>query len=335
MLRKIMTHLGYEPIAEKESYIQYMSPFNTTESTASFFILKSNTGSFDYCKDHSTGEKGFNYIELLKRKFNLSTREAYKKSDEIVHGQVQPMPKDKREFTAKKTKNGNDKAVLLGTSELTGKYLLEYLCGRGIYGNNFAGLLQVNYLVGSKSYSSIGIRNESGGYNHRNKHVKGILGKADISVINLTDNTETILVFEGMIDYLTHVEINGGFNHSCYIIMNSTSHARKTIDKIKNIMKYQKIEFVYLYLDNGTSGDLTSLLIIEEVENVVDCRKEYSKFDDLNDMHTNTPKTKREYRIIKKENKYHIYHTGKHISTKETLKKVKKELNLLKNNITT
>jgi len=323
MLRDIMETLGFDPIGDDTGKsIKYFSPFNTSEKTPSFFLLKSNSGQYDYYKDHGSGEKGGNHIEFIKKFFNLTLRGAYLKLDELTGEDTQASyKKDARVYTTTATSKGQ-KAVFLSEDKITHKYLTSYLLERGIT-TIHEQVKQVNYQVGDNVYHSIAVKNVNDGYNHRNSKVKGVLGKTGISIIG--DFKKDIVVVEGLIDFLSHNQISKNESNS-YLVMNSTALTNHAIKFLSDFDNHR----VILALDNGTSGDVATLKIQEAIGSTIDIRKKYRNFDDLNDMLINKPKTKRELRIIKKENEYLIFKAGKKLSTHQTLKEGIKQIDILK-----
>lgn len=155
--------------------------------------------------------------------------------------------------------------------------LLHYLSSRGI-SNGIAknNCLEIYYSIQSKNYFSIAFQNDSKGYEHRNKYIKGSLGKKDITWIK--NNSNNISVFEGFIDYLSFLEIKKNQKNEDYLILNSVSNIEKSFDIIK---KYQNVS---LFLDNDSAGDTSTKKIITYSKNKVNDRRNlYKNYKDLNE----------------------------------------------------
>ncbi|WP_262697351.1 toprim domain-containing protein [Chryseobacterium sp. G0162] len=154
--------------------------------------------------------------------------------------------------------------------------LLEYLKERNV-GNQTQFLQEIHYRMNDKNYFGIGFKNDSGGYEIRNKYSKICLGKKDVSTIKNSSNS--VRIFEGFFDFLSFKNVENFLEKepSDYIILNSVS----MIHNIKNSLgNYENIE---LYLDNDEAGNRAVEILKSENKNVEDCRILYSGFKDLND----------------------------------------------------
>jgi 5S rRNA maturation endonuclease (ribonuclease M5) len=123
----------------------------------------------------------------------------------------------------------------------------------------------------------VGFKNDSGGYEIRNKYSKICLGKKD--VLTIKNDSENLKIFEGFFDFLSFKNIEKSLENesSDYVILNSVS----MISKIKNSLEnYKKID---LYFDNDEAGNKAVKMLKNEMENVKDFRVLYSDFKDLNE----------------------------------------------------
>ena len=128
-----------------------------------------------------------------------------------------------------------------------------------------------------KNNFGIGFKNDSGGYEIRNKYSKICLGRKDVSTIK--NGAESLRVFEGFFDFLSFKNVENFLvkEPSDYLISNSVS----MISNIKNSLEnYENIE---LYFDNDDAGNRAVEMIKNENKNAEDCRVLYSDFKDLND----------------------------------------------------
>ncbi len=154
--------------------------------------------------------------------------------------------------------------------------LLEYLKERKVE-NQTEFLKEIHYRMNDKNYFGIGFKNDSGGYEIRNKYSKICLGKKDISTIK--NNSNSVRIFEGFFDFISFKDLENELEKepSGYIILNSVS----MIHNIKNSLgKYEKVE---LYLDNDEAGNRAVEIIRSEMQNAKDCRVLYSDCKDLNE----------------------------------------------------
>ena len=153
--------------------------------------------------------------------------------------------------------------------------LLSYLKSRGI-SNEIAknNCLEIHYSIQKKNYFSIAFQNDSKGFEHRNKYIKGSLGKKDITWIK--NDSNSINIFEGFIDYLSFLEIENSSQKEDYLILNSVANIEKSVGLIK---KYQHIN---LFLDNDTAGK-NSVQYYKKIAPINDCSRLYKKHKDLNE----------------------------------------------------
>jgi hypothetical protein len=157
---------------------------------------------------------------------------------------------------------------------------------------------QVNYRVNNKTYFALGFKNDSGGYELRNKYFKGSTGK-DITIINSNVNKAgdgaTCLVFEGFMDYLSYLTLNkrnvprGWEEHpnDSIIVLNSLVNLRKA-------QPYIAQQFaVSTFLDNDEGGRQTAAAIRGMVKSghpVWDASQCYQKYKDLNEYAMSLPR---------------------------------------------
>ena len=173
--------------------------------------------------------------------------------------------------------------TIIEVKDIQHQALLEYLKSRKVE-NQLEFLKEIHYRMNDKNYFGIGFKNDSGGYEIRNKYSKICLGKKDISTVK--NGSENLKIFEGFFDFLSFKNIEKSLSDekSDYIILNSVS----MISKIKNFLEnYKNIE---LYFDNDEAGNRAVETLKKEVENVEDGRILYKNFKDLNDWAMSSPK---------------------------------------------
>ena len=131
--------------------------------------------------------------------------------------------------------------------------------------------------MNGKNYFGIGFKNDSGGYEIRNKFAKICLGKKDISTIK--NGSKSVKIFEGFFDFLSFKNIEKYLEKepSDYIILNSVSMIYKAQ---KSLEDYKNIE---LYFDNDEAGNRAVEILKNELNNAEDGRVFYQNFKDLNE----------------------------------------------------
>jgi hypothetical protein len=157
---------------------------------------------------------------------------------------------------------------------------------------------QVNYRVGDKTFFALGLKNESGGYELRNKYFKGCT-KKDITIINpraseAGDGSKCV-VFEGFMDYLSYQTMRkrdvprGWTEHpnDSAVILNSVAN----VQKVKPYIEQQFA--VAAYMDNDEAGQQATREIRAMVKSghpVWDASVCYQKHKDLNEYLMSLPR---------------------------------------------
>lgn len=160
--------------------------------------------------------------------------------------------------------------------------LKEYLRERGIPADvAYKHLKEIHYKVEEKQYFALGFPNRAGGWELRSSIFKGCIGKKDISL--LQSNSQEISVFEGFMDYLSCITLNGEDHlKSDVLILNSTSMRNSAIAFIKG----REYENANTYFDNDKAGLSTHELFCQELKNVNIISKNalYMPYKDYNDF---------------------------------------------------
>ena len=141
--------------------------------------------------------------------------------------------------------------------------------------------------VKKKEFFSLGIKNNSGGYNLRNKIRKVILSPNDITYIASHASTNTILIFEGLFDFLSYLMIKKtSVVNDDVIILNTLAFSQRAVDFIITL---PHIEIIHSYLDNPKEDNVKSQEAMDRALQVfVDSKKSllianetFKGFDDL------------------------------------------------------
>ena len=264
-LEEVLQILGHHPTKQTEKEAWFLNPF-ANENHASFKLDKRNNIWFL----HSEGIGG-NNTDFMMKYLKASVKEvlewAEKQNFSSFHQQ-----KDYH----KKEELPTNNYTIIEVKDIQHPALLEYLKFRKVE-NQTAFLKEIHYQMNDKNYFGIGFKNDSDGYEIRNKYAKICLGKKDITTIK--NDSGNVKIFEGFIDFLSFKNVENFLEKepSDYIILNSVS----MIHNIKNSLEnYENIE---LYFDNDEAGSRAAEMLKNEMENVEDCRVLYSDFKDLNE----------------------------------------------------
>jgi len=272
-LEEVLLSLGHLPTKQNEKEAWYLNPF-ATESQASFKLNK----SLNYWYLFSEGIGGTN-VDLLKKYLNKTASEILIWAEDQNFSSFQ-----KQRISDHKLQDLTKNYEILESKRIQHPALLEYLNERKVE-SQIEFLKEVHYRMNDKNYFGIGFKNDSGGYEIRNKYSKICLGKKDTSTIK--NGSDSLRIFEVFFDFLSFKDVEKFLEKepSDHIILNSVS----MIQNIKNsIGNYENIE---LYFDNDEAGNRAVEMIKNENKNAEDCRILYSDFKDLNDwiIHKNSP----------------------------------------------
>ena len=264
-LEEVLQNLGHLPTKQNEKEAWFLNPFST-ENHASFKLDKRNNVWYL----HSEGIGG-NNIDFMMKYLNVSVKEVLEWAESQNFSSFQ-----NQNFPNQKLENLHKNYEIIEVKEIRHPALMEYLKTRKVE-NQTEFLKEIQYQMNDKNYFGIGFKNDSAGYEIRNKYSKICLGKKDVSTIK--NDSENLKIFEGFFDFLSFKNIEKSLENesSDYVILNSVS----MISKIKNSLEnYKKIE---LYFDNDEAGNRAVEMLKNEMENVEDCRVLYSDFKDLNE----------------------------------------------------
>lgn len=266
-MREVLESFSLFPSKEHPKTAYYFA-INRQERTPSLLVNYVKNIAFDF----GTGKQYdvVSIVQELKQCTVSDALEYLKQFDFSFQKQKQDLSNLKEE-----TKSYQ----ILEVKEIVHPALLEYLKERNLETQK-SELQEIHYEMNGKNYFGLGFKNDSGGYEVRNKYLKIALGKKDITTIK--NNSETLKIFEGFSDYLSFLILknkdqNFSSETSDFVILNSVSMAFKIEKSLEN---YQKIE---LYLDNDEAGDLLVEKLNKLHFDVQDQRKYYKIFKDLNE----------------------------------------------------
>lgn len=167
---------------------------------------------------------------------------------------------------------------------LTNPVLLDYLQERGILPEIARKTCkEVHFQNKGKWYFAVAFANRRGGYEIRNKYLKGSISPKEVT--HISSGSDRCIVLEGFMDYLSYLTLkathpgNGqsAGNAPDYIVLNSVSNVGKAIPLLK---EYKN---ALCLLDNDPAGRQAFREMAEAgcpVRDKSDCYREYN---DLND----------------------------------------------------
>jgi Toprim-like len=263
-----LTVLGIEPAKIRGTDYWYHSPFRD-ERTASF---KVNTKS-NVWFDHGTGSGG-TLLDLGAALHQCTLSEFLMKLSEGNHGLSPHQPLS----TPIAPEN---KLEVLSAGTLSNPDLIYYLKKRGIDQDTAnQHCKEVEFRIGTRSYSAIGFPNNSGAYELRNNWFKGSSSPKDVLFIN--KQSSKLCVLEGFMDFLSLQRINNPelkllATDSNFLVLNSLSLLNRSIPIIKSH------DSVSLFLDNDRAATDAKMKLTENGMSFRDAGPLYGKHKDLNE----------------------------------------------------
>jgi len=247
----------------------YLSPLRK-ERTASFSV------SYDknLCHDFGTGEGG-SIIDLVARMEGCSEVEAARRLNERNTGTFVPLSVE----PLRANEPTPSRLAILSDRELTHPALLGYLTGRGIdpaIARTYC--REVRYTIGGKEYFAIGFRNDAGGWELRNPLFKG--SSTPKNITTLDNSSDTAMVFEGFIDFLSYLSLKGNLSPSIdTAVLNSVTNLQKAVPFLA------RHSVIHAFLDNDDAGRKALARLEESVPSseVIDQSVFYRDYKDLND----------------------------------------------------
>jgi hypothetical protein len=239
-ITQYLYNLGIEPTKLRGNDHWYRSPFRE-ERTPSFKV----NSRLNVWYDHGTGEGG-TIIDLAAKLHQCTYQEA---AEKLTNGNFQKAPPS---IVNRKVAQPENKIEIIGVNPITDPRLIKYLNQRCI-GLDIANRYcrEIDFSIGSKTYTAIGFPNQSNAYELRNRWFKGSCSPKDFSFI---DNGEKkICVMEGFMDFLSVLsfeswEIKQFAANSNFLVLNSLRLLKRSLPIL------QSYKEVNLFLDNDIAA---------------------------------------------------------------------------------
>ncbi|WP_199119926.1 CHC2 zinc finger domain-containing protein [Pedobacter sp. ASV28] len=285
-----LAQLGIEPKNIRGNDFWYHSPFRE-ERTPSFKVNREKNVWYDW------GEgKGGNLIDFAMRYHNCTVAE-------FLQGLKGTLLMQKP-GSVKKTFVEEERAIkIVGERSIWSYALINYIKQRNIplaIAEKYC--REVLYTMKGKQYYGIGFKNDLGGFEIRNAHVK--ISSSPKGFTSIKNGAQNICVFEGFFDFLSFRTLHQHLpeNSFDFMILNSLSF----FERARPVMEqYQQR---HLYLDQGKRGQEFTTYATSLSKSYIDESSLYRNHDDLNDFHCNfgklqTPDSQLQQQKIKKPRK--------------------------------
>lgn len=267
---KALEKLGHFPKKTTEKEAWFLSPFRS-ETQASFKVSKIKNRWYD----HGEGIGG-NVIDLVSKILKCSIQDTLVFLSEsipinIIEQQYQWDTKAINIMTGANIK-------IIKVQDIMHPALIQYLNYRSIslsIAKTYC--KEVRYANKGKQFFAIGLKNNQGGWELRNKIFKN--SSSPKSYTYLKRNCSQLVILEGMFDLLSLAVLNETLLiTSDILILNSIAFIK---DIEHHISTYK---LVHLNLDNDTAGQNATQYVMNIYRNVIDQSDSYKNHKDLNDL---------------------------------------------------
>ena len=265
-IEEILQMLGARRAGGKGSRLLYHCPFREDRNPSMYV----NTDKGTWVDMANPDEYKGDGIKLVELTLNLRPLEAakYIVGEGVISSNARP-----QSYTHRRVQRVD--SIEYTVHELAHPALLDYLNSRGIPAN-LAKRLCKEIHIGRLFF--IGFPSHNGGYELRNKLGKRSLGNKNISVLGTGDKA---IIFEGFIDFLSHLRIYGFIADHKYIVLNSVCNLEKVIEHFNVFGLPQHIQ---LWLDNDDAGRNAAIFLTEKLQcSIEDMSSIYASYNDVND----------------------------------------------------
>ena len=262
-IEKALANLGHFPTRTSDKEAWFLSPFRS-ETQASFKVSR----TLNRWYDHGAGIGG-NVIDLVCIINGSSVRETL---DWLQKGQIS-FSFQQQPFL---TKQNESRIEILYARPIGHFALTRYLNSRKISVCRAAKLChEVHYTIRGRNFFAIGLKNDSGGWELRNKYYKNSSSPKDIT--HMKNGNGRLIVTEGMFDMLSLMEKDKNLKeNNDLLILNSLVFIEKTLGLLDSY------ESVQLYLDNDKAGKRAVEILLEQSPKCRDMSYVYKNFKDVN-----------------------------------------------------
>ena len=269
-VEKALEKLGHFPKKTTEKEAWFLSPFRS-ETQASFKVSKTKNRWYD----HGEGIGG-NVIDLVCKILKCSIKDTLMfLSDSIPINIIEQQHQcDTTAINIITDAN----IEIIKVQDVTHPALIQYLNSRGIsltIANTYC--KEVWYQYKASEFFAIGLKNNKGGWELRNKIFKN--SSSPKSYTYIQNNNKQLIILEGMFDLLSLAILDGNLvETSDILVLNSISFIN---DIEKHISKYA---LIHLYLDNDIPGQKAAQNLINKYKVSIDKSSSYKNYKDLNDL---------------------------------------------------
>ena len=258
---------GFQPAKIRGNNYWYLSPLRQ-EKTPSFKVDRKLNLWYDFGI-----AKGGNLVDFAILYNNCTIAE-------FLQGQASNLSFDQPGFYTPSIDSANASGTIkiIDSKPLHSLALLQYLKRRNIsikIAEKYC--CEISFELHSKSYYSIGFRNDSGGFEMRNQWCKNSSSPKGITTIK--NGAKKVAVFEGLFDFMSFLVLlqNDPSGNWDFCILNSLSLFQKAQSFL---LQYNSI---HLFLDNDAAGQNCSRAALKMDKKYVNQSGLYKNYKDLNE----------------------------------------------------
>lgn len=258
---------GIKPSRETQARAYYLSPFRE-EHSPSFTVFKDENRFYDWGE-----KKGGDVINIAERLFECTTSKAIAKllDDEDIP-QIHKRDRIIERMPAIEVVHEKDGITNVALVEYMEKIRCIPISVLDLYCKEIQFSFENSRHV---QHTGVGMKNDVGGWVIRGTWFKGSTSPAGVKTIKTTE-TDECYIFEGFLDFMSHVVLWGEPEHTT-IILNSTVFVHIMLDILKGFDK------VHVWVDNDNAGNIAVDEMMASGVNVVDRRDAFADYNDLNE----------------------------------------------------
>lgn len=267
-----LTATGFEAKKSSRGQSWHLSPLRS-ETKPSLKVDVNRNIWHDYGQS-----EGGRLVDLVCKSRGVEVKEALRIIEGVMGGGM--VSTKQAQYKKPSAEENQQQTKLVKVQILTHPALIQYCTNRSIpleIANKF--LQECHYQLPGRAANNfaLGFKNNSGGYELRNKDFQSCLGKKDITLIK-TGEEQVVSVFEGFFDFLSALAISRKVEPTHHVlVLNSLSLLNKALPQLR---RYEKVN---LYLDNDRAGQNAVTSIKAVIRSATDQSRIYEKHKDFND----------------------------------------------------
>lgn len=265
-IKQYLENKGINPVKDRRYYGMYLSPLRK-DSNPSFKVDYDKNLWYDFGSN-----EGGSIVDLVMKLENCSLAEALRQlENSFSFHRNDTLP------ISPKLEGRESALTITGIKPLAHPALLDYLKERSI-NTDIAKqhCSEIHYSIADKPYFAVGFRNDSGGWELRNRYFKGSTTPKNITTIS--NGSDAVMLFEGFIDFLSYLSLKQNASPTIdSAILNSIANLSKAIPFL------QTHQTIHAFLDNDEAGKRAIQSLSPVCKEVIDQSIFYRDHKDLND----------------------------------------------------